>query len=757
MKITKIIATLIFTMMLSVVVYAENNVPYKSLYYDGANHTYTANKINLNINDTVLEDSELPMQPINIDGSRTLVPLREVFEALGAKVEYYGATNQVIIRDGENVVQLTVGSTIGKINGTEVTMDTAPKYVSLDSASPKKVMIPLRFVGEGLGYTVHYDSATRTVYVRTAPQENNTGTTDNTNTTPNVPKVKLTQKNSAPITSSAQSTTTISEIGLPTSSNKVFTIDTSSAMSNVKIIDLGDGRLVIDVENSKYTKAGINQNMSVDTLTNIRVAQFATTPTYITRAVLTFSNDTNYSINLSTDRKRFTLVFSSSDTLPTIPSESINAKSVAYSSNGETDSFVIAGDTKAPVLSNITAVDTKTLNIDILKPNTISDTSKSVSGVSVANYKISSLNDTTTRLQVTLNGDFTYTKTVEGNNVRISIKPKATSGGSNSNGDISDETSTGGVVSVSQTDNSVTVKVDKKLAGIDSVYNTGSITHTDAYLYSKYTLTMPISLQSQLGSSDTVNVNNNILSTINILSDASTTKFVFFGKKVLNVDVTQDGAYLYFTVRAARDVYDTIIVIDPGHGGTDPGTGGTLNGTTYYEKNVVLDIGKKVNSYITQGSNFKVYMTRTSDVFVELYDRPAFSNALEADAFVSIHADAAGTMAANGITTFYFDVDKEDAAYLAAKGIYSNDVTKKTTALSKSLAEQVQKNLISTTLVTNRGAKHGNYAVLRHNSSPAILIETGFMSNQRDLANLADEAYRTKVAKSIANTIIAQY
>ncbi len=86
-------------------------VPYESLHYDGAAHPYTTEKLYLNINGVVFGDSELPLQPINIDGARTLVPLREVFETLGATVNFNGESNTVTIIEGSNKVVVMVGET----------------------------------------------------------------------------------------------------------------------------------------------------------------------------------------------------------------------------------------------------------------------------------------------------------------------------------------------------------------------------------------------------------------------------------------------------------------------------------------------------------------------------------------------------------------------------------------------------------------------------------------------------------------------
>ncbi len=747
MKIPKILLTTVFTLILSVTVLAA--VPYKSLYYDGATHEYTAEKINLSINGVMLNDSELPMQPINLDGSRTLVPLREVFESLGATVNFDSKTNTVTVVDGGNTVVVTVGSTTGYINGVAVTMDAAPKYVSTSSTEPKKVMIPLRFVGEGLGYDVNYDAGTRTVKVD-KPKEN---TTVEKPVTPTAPEVKLTEMNSSTISTTKGSTAKLTKYTLPTTSDKSFVMKFDNPVSDVEKSTLTGGRLVIDIDNAVLSTASFNKDMNVGTLSNVRMSQFTTNPTPVTRAVLTFSADSNYTVTLSTDRKTLTVSFESAGKTPVAPKEENNATRVEYSTNGDTDLFAIFGESSAPSIYDVASPSDKMIYIDIARPNTIltnGEINETVSGVAVNSYRIYNLDDKTTRIVVNLDEPCINSVVVNGTTTKVYIKPSANiSAGGNTTGSV-------GALSLTSTDRTATLKINKSLAGIPSTYNVKSITHTDNYMAYQYILTSPTSFKNTIPA-QSLSVNNEILKSISIVNEDNKTKFVFNGNTVLYASVTEDSNSIIFTIKAARDVYDKIIVIDAGHGGTDPGTSGKLNGTTYYEKNVVLDIAKKTSAYISEDSRFKVYQTRPNDVFTQLYDRPAFSTNVQADVFISIHANSSTNSVPNGIDTFYFDVTKEDEKYLASKGVYPTDYRKEVTADSKAFAKTMQENLIGATLLTDRGYKHGDYAVLRANEVPAILIETGFMSNQRDLTNLANEEYRTKVARTIADTVIGYY
>lgn len=747
----KSILVLTFTLTLSVLVYGA--VPYKSLYYDGATHTYTADKINLGINGILIDDDQLPIQPINIDGSRTLVPLREVFENLGAKVNFDASTNTVTVIDGENTVVVTVGSKTGYINSKAVEMDAEPKYVSLSSTEPKKVMIPLRFVGEGLGYQVNYDAKNRIVNVDAVNK--NEDTAEEKEDVVVEKTVKLTDASTSTISASSEATANITGYELPTTNNKTFTLVFDKPVSSVKKSVLTDGRLVVDVGNSLLSIPAVNKTVSVGTLTNVRVAQFEDKPNPVSRVVLTFNNDSTYSVNLSTDRKKLTISFANAGEKPVVPVQETNATKLEFTTNGVTDSFLIYGQTNAPVIKAVQQVNDNKLYIDVLRPNKLLDNAFPVnsSGAIVSEYKMYNVDDTITRIEVNTKGKYVQSTVTNGNLTKIYIKPyeEVVNDGGNT---VVDDV---GVITVTNTTNTVVLKINKSKANISSVFDTKTVTHSDKYMEKKYVLTLPVSLKNSMTLPETFNINNDAVKSIQVTASGNNTVFTINGNKVLHAKVTEDSNNIIFTIQPARLVYDKIIVIDAGHGGIDSGTKGTLNGKTYYEKDVAYDVANKAAKLIEEDKRFKVYLSRPDDKKIELNDRALFSTELEADFFISIHANSATTTIPNGIETYYFDITKEDQAYLNSKGVYVNDYRKNVTAESKAFASVVQANLIKDTLLSDRKVKHGNYAVLRQNEIPSILVEVGFMSNQRDLTNLVEDSFRTKLATSIADSVKGYY
>jgi N-acetylmuramoyl-L-alanine amidase len=170
------------------------------------------------------------------------------------------------------------------------------------------------------------------------------------------------------------------------------------------------------------------------------------------------------------------------------------------------------------------------------------------------------------------------------------------------------------------------------------------------------------------------------------------------------------------------------IVVDPGHGGPDPGTIG--NGV--YEKHLTLPISLRLGR-ILQQMGYSVVYTRTEDIDLDLEPRVRLAERVRAEVFVSIHANALEARSSNvsGIETYH------------ARGA----------AVSRQLASMVHEQILSGTGALDRGVRGAGFYVIKHTSMPAILVETGFVTNPREAANLSNPAYQERMAASIARGI----
>jgi len=170
-----------------------------------------------------------------------------------------------------------------------------------------------------------------------------------------------------------------------------------------------------------------------------------------------------------------------------------------------------------------------------------------------------------------------------------------------------------------------------------------------------------------------------------------------------------------------------VVLIDPGHGGKDPGAIG-IGGLR--EKQVILPIGKRVAQILEQ-NGIQVVMSRKSDYFVSLPGRVKMAERVNADLFVSIHANSAGRKRpdVNGLETYYYD-----------------------TGLS--FARTVHRRILRTVKMRSRGVRKARFYVLRKTSMPAILVETGYLTGRTDVKNLRSQWFRNKMAEGIARGIL---
>ena len=187
------------------------------------------------------------------------------------------------------------------------------------------------------------------------------------------------------------------------------------------------------------------------------------------------------------------------------------------------------------------------------------------------------------------------------------------------------------------------------------------------------------------------------------------------------------------------------VMLDPGHGAKDTGA----IGRRYKEKDIALKIALKLRAKL-RAKGYRVLMTRTGDTFPSLLDRTEICGKYKPDLFISIHCNAAGLHSgARGIETFSMTPAGERStadSKSSAKVEKGNRFDKN----NSRLALEIQKKLILYTKANDRGIKHARFFVLKHSSCPAILIETGFLSDAFEESLLGASSYQDKVATAIA-------
>ncbi len=216
------------------------------------------------------------------------------------------------------------------------------------------------------------------------------------------------------------------------------------------------------------------------------------------------------------------------------------------------------------------------------------------------------------------------------------------------------------------------------------------------------------------------------------------------------------------------------VVLDPGHGGQDPGARGARG---LQEKEVTLDVARRVAALLQEDGGMRVILTRSRDQFIPLRERTALANRERADLFLSIHANAAPDATATGAETYFLSSEATDGAARRAAEDENRVIALEpsprggSTELLRSIlwdlaqsdfqqessrvAETLQAQLDRALRRPSRGVKQAPFYVLGGAAMPAILVEIGFITNPREEEQLRDDGYRDRIARALAAGLIA--
>jgi N-acetylmuramoyl-L-alanine amidase len=193
-----------------------------------------------------------------------------------------------------------------------------------------------------------------------------------------------------------------------------------------------------------------------------------------------------------------------------------------------------------------------------------------------------------------------------------------------------------------------------------------------------------------------------------------------------------------------------VVVLDPGHGGKDSGAmcGGVM------EKDLTLDIARRVDRLL-DSEGVATSMTRVGDSFVSLADRAAFGNRAKQSIFISIHFNEDNKPVASGVETYYaaHQIDS-GSAFASWLPFFSRPPASSPKPESQSLAGFIQEALVARTRSVDRGTQAKQFFVIANVTSPAVLIEAGFITNKDELSKLVSEEYRDQLAAAVADGVL---
>ncbi|MBR1374014.1 N-acetylmuramoyl-L-alanine amidase [bacterium] len=219
-----------------------------------------------------------------------------------------------------------------------------------------------------------------------------------------------------------------------------------------------------------------------------------------------------------------------------------------------------------------------------------------------------------------------------------------------------------------------------------------------------------------------------------------------------------------------------IVVLDPGHGGTDPGAIGRSFRT--YEKNITLSMGKELKKQL-ESRGFKVFMTRSTDIFIPLRQRVRIARNYHADLFISLHADSTVNRNAQGLSIYTLSEtasDKEAAALAERENkadiidgmdfsdnspeindvlisLSQNDSRNKSSKFAAYVVNEMKKQV----KIQNNTHRFAGFAVLKAPDIPSVLVELGYVSNYTEEKYLRDPSYRKKLGAAITRSVVSYF
>lgn len=583
--------------------------------------------------------------PPTVENNRTLVPMRAIFEAMGATVTWDQNKQSATAVKGNKTVVLPLNSTTPTINGVATKIDVPAKVVN------QRILAPLRFVGETFGGTVGWNQAAYTITIQLKEE-------------PTPPPIE-TPKVSEIIVDS-------DKVNLRNGPGTGYeTVGQAAAGESYKVISSRDGWYEISRGGSRAW-----------------IASWLVKDANAKPPVQPEQPDPNQPPVVQPDHDTVTLA----STRDASGVRLIMQGSVPLTADRDEQRGSITMDIK-----DIQVEGVSTLNVDL------GGQTMQVTGTNQGDNA---------HIQIRLPENIDYELREEDSGKRIVMNiPNFITGVEK--------------VSLSPSTEKVIIRTLLPLTYGNS--------NTDYQFDIRINGAKPGRAQSEyrMGSSvvDRVTVSASGQDSVVSIMTAVPAKFASIstnGNKEIHVLMVN---------KAAIPARNNLVVIDPGHGGSE--TGSISAGLQ--EKEVNLDIALRAGN-ILRDRGIPVEFTRTSDVYVGLEDRARIANMLNAAVFVSVHNNSVTSPTASGTETWYYAPLERPELFIMRSE-------------RQELAKAIQDQLTARLMRTNRGVKEGNLSVLRNTQMPSALAEVMFLSNPEERGMLLEDYYRQQAAEAIADGI----
>ncbi len=691
----------------------------KSLFYNNKEVAYTGTEGQVTVDGKKIS---LGSMPSIIVSSTAMLRAKAVFSSssIGAVYDFNKSTKKLTLTKGDKVVELTIGKTIAYVNGKARTMDTSPIVVKNVDTGTSYVMVPGSFVTSYLGYDYSWNTVSKTSVITSRdPEDEEDDDQDGPelggDPLPTEDMIALNWgiqnqyldefikinsiNNTTEISNDLDSTANIYSIAKDTMSEtnkETYSIHASTPFSKTTASLQNDVLMVhmnkAVTDNTSYYFGGVFSDVITTTHDPINLTS-------------------DFSFHLLYPNIKYELTLSEDRCTLYITLYANYVSNVTAGTKAGNDYVLITGMNELNV-----ALSENGNYLTMQIPNTINGIGENYIATSSLNSlkSVQSTNIATNMINIILEKSSTsnYYITQAGNTYMITL----------SEGNI-----------VDNSDSDLMIKLPTGVSFSD-------IQNEDRYYNEEIAIILPGDNRSYY-QNNPLTSNNDVVSDVSVsYNDYNETEIIISTTKIQGYKLYEKDGYIGVTLGDPQDIYQNIVVLDAGHGGTDPGAYRDLNGVRINEKDVTFEImyNKTKEYFNSSDSNIKVYYSRYDDTKVDLYDRAAFAEKVGADIFVSLHMNANSKTTVRGTDVYY---SKDNNA------MTSSGLTSKTLA---SLFLNYIPNAVGT---TKRNVGEAAYIVNKYNTVPAVLIELGFMSNKADLSLMADDSFQDEVACAIYDVL----
>jgi len=720
-----------------------------NLFYGGAAHAYSHEALSVTVNNVAYNNSPLPALAFD---DTAFISAQAGFSAAGAVYGYNKADGTYTITYQANVLAVRPDTKQAALNGGALTIDPPPIIVN------NYLMVPLILTANVMGIPATVTDSRGTVFsaaafdnyaqthqtlqqappappgtpdaIDTGDTAGQTGQTGQTGqpaaAPPAAPAVSLADdqlfslSNTSPLPVvltdvSAQPLTIVNGpeaavTGLAAVSDgqsASFVVTADAAITGVAKSQAG-GSLVIDINNARNALPQSVYASPLPAVAEADCSQIKNSSANVTRLLFKMAGPASYSLALSPDRKTLTVSFLKD-----------KLKNIGFRTSGGCDYIYIQTSGAASVSARS---DNSGAYIDISDVGAAYPLDAAVNGAVITAYSLKQNAAGGVYIALTEKTPARADVNQKGNTAVIRFSPSGQPAGAPS-----------ALANIAYDAGSGRIAVKKDPARPVSL---GAIIQTDNYTKLRYVFSFPGDCTPFLGGG-TQALGGGALSSAGVQYNARTgrTDLTIGENNIYAYKLTEDSNNIYITPVNPKTVYPKIVIIDPGHGGSDIGAshGGVL------EKDLSLAVCNKVIPLLDAGG-IKAYMTRTDDSYPSLTDRVNMANAL-GDLFISVHINASPQgygSAPNGTESFYDP--------------HANDG--KMGISTKQAAQILQNQVVAALGSKDDGIDSKSFQVTRTTNMPSALCELGFITNPAECAQLAADGYQQKAAQGVYNAVI---